>query len=68
MTVQGPVATLVLGANKDRTEPTSLRMFCRIIFDYYQEQDPQLTRLIVKDSASGAQIGYVDASGYHDGT
>jgi hypothetical protein len=67
MDKQGGVPRLVVSPRRARTEPESFKVFVRIVYEYFKEADPTVTRMLVIDSVSGRQIAWVDASGYQEG-
>lgn len=59
------VPRLVIGTGRYKTDDYSLAAFCKIVFDYYAEENSAHTRMLVIDAATNQQIAYVDATGYH---
>jgi hypothetical protein len=59
------VPQLVLGSGKSQTDPYSLGVFCRIMFDYFVENDPAVSKMNVIDGASGQLFAIVDVAGFH---
>jgi hypothetical protein len=58
--------TLVLGSGKSQVEPESLKVFCRIVFEYFVESDARHGSMRVVDGTTGRQIAVVDRTGYRD--
>ncbi len=65
MGVVDGVPQLVLGSGRDKADPVSLAVFCKVVFDYFAELDPKYTQMIVIDGVTGQRVAVVDARGTH---
>jgi hypothetical protein len=56
---------LVLGSKRGLVDNNAMAVFCQIIFDYFVENNPAVTTMVVIDGTTGTQFAIVDSSGFH---
>lgn len=65
MGVVNGVPQLVLGSQRTKADNNAMAVFCRIIFDYFVENNSAVTNMVVIDSITGNQFAVVDSRGFH---